>query len=94
MSDAPTLSLVVPVYNERSLVGTLLDRLFALDLPSVGEIEILVVDDGSTDGSRELLEDLARRRPGAFQLFLEDRSVPAPLGEPVPQDQAIVGQPQ
>ncbi len=46
------VSIVIPVYNERMTVKTLVSRVCALDLDK----EILIVDDGSTDGSREILE--------------------------------------
>ncbi|NLC58250.1 MAG: glycosyltransferase family 2 protein [Armatimonadetes bacterium] len=45
------LSVLIPVYNERATVLELLRRVLAVDL----EMEILIVDDGSTDGTRELL---------------------------------------
>lgn len=48
------LSVVMPVYNERSYIGTILERVQAVEL----EKEIVVVDDGSTDGSRELLQSI------------------------------------
>jgi glycosyltransferase involved in cell wall biosynthesis len=50
------LSIIVPVYNEVRTVRAVLDRLVAIDLPV--DREILVVDDGSTDGTRELLNDV------------------------------------
>ncbi|MHC4235393.1 MAG: glycosyltransferase family 2 protein [Planctomycetota bacterium] len=46
------LSIVVPVYNEEETVATLLDRVVAAPLPrSVGELEVVVVEDGSSDGT-------------------------------------------
>ena len=45
------LSIVIPVYNEAATVGTLIDRV--LELPV--DKELLVVNDGSTDGTREAL---------------------------------------
>jgi glycosyltransferase involved in cell wall biosynthesis len=45
------LSVVVPVLNERNTLGKLLERVRAVPIPK----EILLVDDGSTDGTRELL---------------------------------------
>ena len=47
------LSIIVPVFNERRTVQAVIDRLFAIDLPVAREI--VVVDDGSTDGTREEL---------------------------------------
>jgi dolichol-phosphate mannosyltransferase len=52
----PLLSIIVPVYNEVKTVGMVLDRLQQLDLPVAREI--IVVDDGSTDGTGELLARL------------------------------------
>lgn len=48
------LSVVVPVYNERETIGKILARLAALPLP----MEIIVVDDASTDGTIEILKFL------------------------------------
>jgi glycosyltransferase involved in cell wall biosynthesis len=50
-------SIIVPVYNERETVGKVLDRLAALPI----EKEIIVVEDPSTDGTREYLERLAKK---------------------------------
>jgi glycosyltransferase involved in cell wall biosynthesis len=50
---AELLSIVVPVYNEVRTVRQVIERLLAIDLPVAREI--LVVDDGSTDGTREVL---------------------------------------
>jgi glycosyltransferase involved in cell wall biosynthesis len=47
------LSIIVPVYNEVRTVRAVLDRLISIDLPLPREI--LVVDDGSTDGTGDLL---------------------------------------
>ena len=50
------LSIVVPVFNEEATVGAVIDRLLAIDLPIAREI--LVVNDGSTDGTRGVLDAL------------------------------------
>src|SRR5215207_9640849 len=51
--DAATvrLSVLIPVYNERHTIETILDRVHATPLRT----EIICVDDGSTDGTRERL---------------------------------------
>lgn len=50
------LSIVVPVFNEEATVGAVIARLRAIDLPVAREI--LVINDGSTDGTRGVLDDL------------------------------------
>jgi glycosyltransferase involved in cell wall biosynthesis len=57
------LSIVVPVYNEVATVESLLEKVLAAPLPGSLQRELVVVDDGSTDGSRELLRQLAERLP-------------------------------
>ncbi len=50
---SPTLSIVIPAYNEERFIGTLLRQIKAVDLAQLGiEKEIIVVDDCSTDGTR------------------------------------------
>jgi len=56
----PELSIVLATYNERQNLPPLLERVWALPLPP---FEVLVVDDGSTDGTREFLEGVARSEP-------------------------------
>jgi glycosyltransferase involved in cell wall biosynthesis len=55
------LSIVVPVFNEEATVGAVIQRLLAIDLPI--EREILVVNDGSTDGTRGVLDALPPAGP-------------------------------
>lgn len=54
----PTVSVLVPVLNERGHIGKTWSAM--RDLRLDGEIEFLVIDGGSTDGTRDLLEQLAR----------------------------------
>jgi glycosyltransferase involved in cell wall biosynthesis len=51
------ISLVIPVYNENATLEELLRRVVAVDMPK----ELVIVDDCSTDGSREVLTRLADR---------------------------------
>src|SRR4051812_13005134 len=51
---APLLSVVMPVYNERTTVEEIIRRVLAVPM----RIQLIVVDDGSKDGSGEILERL------------------------------------
>jgi glycosyltransferase involved in cell wall biosynthesis len=53
------LSVVMPVYNERSTLREAIRRVLAVPI----DIELLCVDDGSTDGSREILSEIQREHP-------------------------------
>jgi glycosyltransferase involved in cell wall biosynthesis len=61
LPDPELLSIVVPVYNEVRTVRAVIERLLAIDLPVAREI--IVVNDGSTDGTREVLEAPGIRDP-------------------------------
>lgn len=52
------LSVVMPVYNERATLRYMVERVLGVSLPFPHETELLCVDDGSRDGSREILADL------------------------------------
>ena len=64
------LSVVRPVYNERSTLRTVVERVLASPL----EIELLCVDDGSQDGSREILADLQAIHP-QVRVFLQPKNM-------------------
>ena len=53
------ISIIVPVYNERATIAQVIDRLLTIALPAPREI--IVVNDGSRDGTREALDALAGR---------------------------------
>ena len=61
-SKRPTISAILPVYNERENLDALLDRLPpVLESAADGSFEIVFVDDGSRDGSAEILDSFCAR---------------------------------
>lgn len=64
----PKLSVVIPVYNERATVATLLSRVAAAPLPAGVDLEIIAVDDCSTDGTRDHLRELCAGGSPSFRL--------------------------
>lgn len=63
MAPGPTrLSVVIPVYDERATVAALVERVRAVDVSDLGvTLQVVVVDDGSTDGTRDVLAQIADR---------------------------------
>ena len=64
----PKLSVIVPVYNERSTI----DQVIALIQAVPVEKEIILIDDGSKDGTREILERYAFGAPGVQVIFHDE----------------------
>ena len=65
---SPRLSVVMPVFNERSTIDEIIARVLAVPLP----IELIVVDDCSTDGTGPRLQELQRER--GFALVVQPRN--------------------
>ena len=57
------VSIVIPVYNEEANLRELVDRVAAAMDPSGADYELILVDDGSRDGSARVLDELAADRP-------------------------------
>ena len=64
MTELPRLSVVIPVYNERATLHAIMERLRAVPLP----MEIITVNDSSTDGSGEILDQL--KAAGAIDMVI------------------------
>jgi dolichol-phosphate mannosyltransferase len=71
MTRQPSVSVAIPVYNEEEIVSELLRRTQAvLDGIPGGPHQMVVVDDGSTDATLELLEEAAARNPNLVVVSL------------------------
>jgi glycosyltransferase involved in cell wall biosynthesis len=64
------ISVVMPIFNERATLRKIVERVLAVPIES----ELLCVDDGSTDGSRELLAELQSEN-AAVRIFLQPRNM-------------------
>lgn len=64
------LSVVMPVYNERATLLQVVERVLSVPL----DIELLCVDDGSRDGSREILAILAKQHP-QMRVYLQPQNM-------------------
>lgn len=70
--NSPKLSLavVIPCYNEVSTVKVLVNRVLAMDVVD----EIVIVDDGSTDGTVEVLQEIEAEEPGIIKIVYHQRN--------------------
>lgn len=68
MNPVQMLSVVIPAYNEKETIRKIIGKVLELAIVK----EVLVVDDGSTDGTREILKETAF--DGRVRLFFHDRN--------------------
>src|SRR5260370_6878120 len=72
----PKISIVIPVYNEKSTIDEILRRVLDTEMRK----EVIVVDDCSTDGTRQILENMASRQAnGEASAPAQDGSDPIAL---------------
>ncbi|MFW5772297.1 MAG: glycosyltransferase family 2 protein [Phototrophicaceae bacterium] len=69
-SDQLTLSVIIPCYNEVEFLEKILQRVRAVGLAD----EIVIVDDGSTDGTRDILKRLESENPGDLLILYHERN--------------------
>jgi glycosyltransferase involved in cell wall biosynthesis len=65
-----TLSVVMPVYNERDTIDEIVARVLAIPIRK----ELIIVDDGSKDGTRDLLRQISERHPYDVRVILQPRN--------------------
>jgi len=75
-----TLSIVIPVFNEANTIKEIIEQVRGVHLPQIASREIVIVDDDSTDGTRELLA--AYKDQNAYKIVFHDRN----RGKGGPQD--------
>ena len=71
----PTLSIIIPVYNEESTLQQIVERVWAVDLGDVKK-EVIIANDGSTDGTAGVIAQLQQTFPD-----LRTYSAPTNLGK-------------
>jgi len=57
-----TLSIIIPAYNEAATIRKILDKVNTVSLPAGVGREIIIVDDGSKDGTREILQTITNAK--------------------------------
>jgi cellulose synthase/poly-beta-1,6-N-acetylglucosamine synthase-like glycosyltransferase len=66
----PSVTVIIPAHDEEGVIGARLDNLLALDYPRE-QLEIVVVSDGSTDGTDTIVQEYASRDPRVRLLALQ-----------------------
>jgi glycosyltransferase involved in cell wall biosynthesis len=75
------VSFLIPAYNESATIGLVLEAVAALELPK----ELIVIDDGSTDGTREVVAEWAHGRDDVKLIVQPNRGKGAAIRAAIPQ---------
>lgn len=67
LSHKNTLSIIIPVYNEKTYLRNCVERVLAVELPMDLRKEIIIVDDASNDGTNEVIKELAIQYPDTIK---------------------------
>ncbi len=67
-------SILVPVYNERAYLRRCMERVITAPLPYNLQKEIIIVDDGSTDGTDKVVRELAAEYPDMVRVFFQEKN--------------------
>jgi len=77
-SNFPTVSVIIPAYNEEANILRTLKSAYEIDYPK-NKIEIIVVDDGSKDKTREIISEYIKDKPTCQLLHHENRGKAASM---------------
>ena len=81
------ITVILATHNRAYALTDTLEELAASKIADSVEWEVVVVDNNSTDGTREVVEDFCRRYPGRFRYMFEPR-----WANPMPSTPACVRQ--
>ncbi len=82
----PTVSIIVPTYNEAEVIGRRLENIAELEFPR-DKLQVLVVDSASTDATRDIVRRFAEKHSKEIQVALVEQ--PARLGKAAAINEAI-----
>lgn len=85
MADSPLVTVVMPAYNARRYVAEAIDSVLAQTL---ADFEFLIIDDGSTDGTGDILREYAGRDPRIRVINQPNSGIGAALNRGIEQAQA------
>ena len=71
MTDAPAVSVIIPIYNAEKYIGECLESLLAQTLQ---DLEVILVNDCSTDGSRQVAENYLEKFGGRLKIFDNEKN--------------------
>ena len=70
MEKTRKLSIIIPCYNEKNTISKILEEIEAVDLGKTKK-EIIIIDDGSKDGTRDILKNIAKENKQLKLIFQE-----------------------
>lgn len=68
------LSILMPVYNERAWIESIVTRVIRQDVPGITAKELIIIEDGSKDGSTDLVRDLSLRYPAVIRPLFQEKN--------------------
>ncbi|MBU0677409.1 MAG: glycosyltransferase [Verrucomicrobia bacterium] len=72
LSQDAFVSVVIPVFNDEDRIRIVIEALLSQSLPRE-QFEVIIVDNGSTDGTAKVIEEYAGKYPGVIRLEREDK---------------------